>query len=61
MYLFQYVNSEINISLEFVYQLVLILLMKMLKKRGTERKETSICWEEKKISVYIKRLVDRIS
>lgn len=43
----------------FVYQLFLILQMKMFKKKGTEGKETSVCWKEKKISEQMKGSVDR--
>lgn len=50
MHLFLYAKSKINISYSICVQLILIRMMKMLKKKGTERKETSICWEEKKVS-----------
>jgi len=48
-------------AIVFVYQLFLILPMKMFKKKGTERKQTSICQEEKKFSVEMKRSADRSS
>lgn len=47
-------------AIVFVYQLFLILLMKVFKKKGTERKETSICQGEK-FPVKMKRSADRNS
>lgn len=42
-----------------MYPLFLILIMKMFKKKGTERKEFLVWGEEKKFSVKNKVLADK--